>query len=111
MIVLDFFKAFDKAAHHYLLDILENYSVRGNLLKWIASFLLNHKQRVVVDGEHLNWVRMESEVPQGTVLGPILFLTNINGLPNAVKSKLRLFADDCIMYRSIPSLQDCKIVF
>ena len=68
MIVLDFSKAFDKVAHHRLLAKLHNFGVRGSLHQWISSFLLSRKQRVIVDGEASNWVRMESGIPQGTVL-------------------------------------------
>ena len=110
MIVLDFSKAFDKVAHHRLLAKLENYGVRGSLHKWIASFLLDRKQRVVVDGKNSDWVKVDSGVPQGTVLGPILFLAFINDLPSAVKSSVRLFADDCVMYRPVHSQEDCRLL-
>ena len=110
MIVLDFSKAFDKVAHHRLLAKLDNFGVRGSLHQWIASFLLDRKQRVVVDGEASGWVKMESGVPQGTVLGPILFLAFINDLPEAVNSRVRLFADDCVMYRPIASTHDCTLL-
>ena len=108
MIVLDFSKAFDKVGHKRLLKKLHNYGIRGNLLRWVLFFLLDRKQRVVVDGEHSEWVKMESGVPQGTVLGPIMFLAFINDLPDAVSSKVRLFADDCVMYRTVKDDNDCN---
>ena len=99
MIVLDFSKAFDKVPHHRLMMKLWNYGVQGSTHAWIKSFLLGRTQRVVVDGEVSGWVPVKSGVPQGTVLGPVLFLSFINDLPAAVKSKVRLFVDDCVMYR------------
>ena len=70
---------------------------------WISNFL---KQRVVVDGIQSDLVTVDSGVPQGTVLGPILFLLHINDLPSVISSKVRLFADDCLVYREIKSRQD-----
>lgn len=59
--------------------------------------------RVVIDGESLEEADVTSGVPQGTVLGPILFLIHINALPKAVSSGVRFFADDCLLYRRIRS--------
>ena len=64
----------------------------------------------IVDGEASEWVKMESGVPQGTVLGPIFFLAFINDLPEAVNSRVRLFADGCVMYRPVASYQDCTLL-
>ena len=110
MIVLDFSKAFDKVPHQRLMAKLWNYGVRGKTHAWIKSFLVGRTQRVVVDGEASSWVPVESGVPQGTVLGPQLFLTFINDLPKAVKSNVRLFADDCVVYREVKSEEDCAIL-
>jgi hypothetical protein len=107
MVVLDFSKAFDKVPHKRLMAKLWNYGVKGNTHGWIESFLTNRTQRVVVDGEMSDWADVESGVPQGTVLGPVLFLAYINDLPNSVSANTRLFADDCVMYRSIKSTSDC----
>ena len=60
-----------------------------------------------MDGEVLGWVPVKSGVPQGMVLGPVLFLSFINDLLTAVKSKVRLFADDCVMYCDVSSDSDC----
>jgi len=108
MVVLDFSKAFDKVPHKRLLNKLWNYGIRGPTHKWIESFLVRRTQRVVVDGEQSDWADVLSGVPQGTVLGPILFLAYINDLPGTVSANTRLFADDCVIYRSIKSAHDCE---
>ena len=107
MIVLDFSKAFDKVPHQRLMTKLWNYGIQGSTYAWIKSFLLGWSQRVVVDGETSDWVPVESGVPQGTVLGPVLFLAFINDRPKCVKSNVRLFADDCVLYREIDNETDC----
>ena len=104
--VLDFSKAFDTVPHRALLVKLERYGIRGHLLDWIAEFLCNRKMRVVVDGETSDETDVKSGVPQGTVLGPLLFLVHINDLPDCVKSQVRLFADDCLLYRTINCFND-----
>ena len=111
MIVLDFSKAFDKVPHQRLMKKLWNYGVRGQTHSWIKSFLMNRLQRVMVDGENSNGVKVESGVPQGTVLGPVLLLSYINDLPKSVKhSHVRLFADDCVLYRQVKSESDCELL-
>ena len=104
--ILDFSKAFDTVPHRKLLHKLHHYGVKGNILKWIESFLTNRTQRVLVEGEFSKSVKVLSGVPQGTVLGPLLFLCFINDLPNEVISQVRLFADDCLLYRPIKSAED-----
>ena len=94
MVVLDFSKAFNKVLHKSLIAKLQNYGVRGNAHGWIESYLMNRTQRVVVDGQASEWANVQSRVPQGTVLGPILFVAFINDLLSAVQARTQLFADD-----------------
>ena len=101
LILLDFSKAFDKVNHEKLLHKLHQYGVRGNILNWIRGFLDGRTQTVVVDGDESTSVPVTSGVPQGSVLGPILFLAYINDLPDRVTSKVRLFADDTALYLSL----------
>ena len=108
--VLDFSKAFDTVPHHKLLAKLDHYGIRGKAHAWIAAFLKGRTQKVVVDGVSSDAVDVVSGVPQGTVLGPILFLIHINDLPSHVKSTVRLFADDCLLYRPIHSTVDQDIL-
>ena len=94
--VLDFSKAFDRVPHERLLTKLQHYGVRGNTHRWIRSFLSERSQRVVVDSAAIESAPVVSGVPQGSVLGPILFLVFINDLPDSVSSRTRLFADNCV---------------
>ena len=105
-VILDFSKAFDTVPHRVLLHKLGHYGVRGQAQKWIAAFLHNRKQQVMVNGAVSAVADVASGVPQGTVLGPLLFLCIINDLPSHVTSSVRLFADDCLLYRVIRSIAD-----
>ena len=106
MAILDFSKAFDTVPHNRILYKLKHYGIQGNILKWIDTLLKQRSQHVVVDGKHSSWTHVDSSVPQGTVLGPLLFLLQINDLPKSVSSHVRLFADDCLLYRTIKSVKD-----
>src|SRR5664279_4105275 len=104
--IFDFSKAFDSVPHRRLLSKIESYGIQGNTLNWIESFLSNRSQRVVINGSQSSWLPVTSGVPQGTVLGPLLFLLYINDIASDIKSEIRLFADDCILYRKIMSDHD-----
>ena len=106
--VLDFSKAFDTVPHDRLLGKLEFYGITGPVHNWIRAFLKGRSQRVMVEGEHSRKDPVLSGVPQGTVLGPLLFLLFVNDLPNCVSdgTRTRLFADDCLVYREIRSQED-----
>ena len=109
-ILLYFSKAFDKVSHQRLAIKLDYYGIRGNLLQWIKSFLANRKQQVLVEGHTSSPAPVTSGVPQGTVLGPLLFLIYINDLPLKVSSTTRLFADDSLLYWRIKSPEDARIL-
>ena len=110
VIIMDFAKAFDKVPHRRLLYKLGYYGIRGSTHKWISSWLSERSQKVVLDGQASDPVPVLSGVPQGSVLGPVLFLIFINDLPDNFRSSVRLFADDCVLYRNIKSPIDCQIL-
>ena len=111
-ILLDFSKAFDKVDHHGLLIKLKHYGIQDSLLKWSQSFLMGRAQKVIVDGKESNSKPVLSGVPQGTVLGPLFFLIYINDINRNLSkgTKMRLFADDSLLYREIKDSHDCKIL-
>ena len=106
VIIMDFAKAFDKVPHNRLIQKLNRYGISGPLNIWIQNFLSGRTQRVVCDGEQSSWAPVTSGVPQGSVIGPILFLVYINDLPKGLKTQTRLFADDTIVYRAISDPSD-----
>ena len=110
LILLDFSKAFDKVAHEKLLSKLHFYGIRGNILNWIKDFLDNRTQSVILNGTNSDNIAVSSGVPQGSVLGPILFLAYINDLPEQVRSRVRLFADDTAMYLALDKQADSEIL-
>jgi hypothetical protein len=101
IILLDFSRAFDKVPQQHFLLKLDHYGVSGTTLSWIKDFLNCRTQSVVLEGHTSSPLEVLSGVPQGTVLGPLLFLTYINDLPECTTSNARLFADDCLVYRRI----------
>ena len=104
LIVLDFSKAFDTVAHQRLLGKLQYYGVRGATHKWVTNWLTGRVQRVVIDSSEE--VPVLSGVPQGTVLGPLMFILYINDISEGVTSTVKLFADDCLLFRRIRTLSD-----
>ena len=87
VIYLDFRKVFNSVPHRRLLSKLQAYGVNGPLLRWIQAFLSDRRQRVVIEGEYAGWANVTSGIPQGSVLGPVLFVIFINDLPDAIKSR------------------------
>ena len=94
IIYLDFKKAYDKVPHQRLLLKLKAHGIGNGMINWIEKWLIDRRQRVVADGEVSNWKAVLSGVPQGSVLGPILFLIYINDLDDDITSKVLKFADD-----------------
>lgn len=109
-IFLDFAKAFDSVSHDLLLLKLSKLNIDPNILGWIKCFLSNRSQYVSVNGHDSSTTPVTSGVPQGSVLGPLLFLVYINDLPSQIVSSIKLFADDCVLYRVITSAQECAIL-
>ena len=101
IIYLDFQKAFDKVPHQRLLLKLKAHGFGDSITDWIEQWLNDRRQRVVVDGEVSNWKSVLSGVPQGSVLGPILFLIYINDLDDSITSNILKFADDTKLFRKV----------
>ena len=97
-IFCDISKAFDRVWHKGLLSKLESVGISGGLLRWFCDYLDNRKQRVVLPGVSSDWVTINAGVPQGSILGPLLFLVYINDIVTDIKSHIRLFADDTTLY-------------
>ena len=101
VIYTDFSNAFDSVLHQRLLKKMESLGITGNTLSWVKAFLSNRQQCVRVDDTLSNWISVISGIPQGSVLGPILFVIFINDMPEMVKSMCQLFADDAKLFRSV----------
>ena len=108
IIYLDFAKAFDTVPHDLLLKKLSMYGFGGNLLRWFSSYLSNRYQRVVIDGNNSKWLPVLSGVPQGSILGPLMFILYINDVHACIHySNIALFADDTKLYTNVQNNQDC----
>ena len=97
LIIMNFAKAFDKVPHRRLLHKLDYYGIRGSTHKWFNSWLSVRTQKVVLDGQASDPVPVLSDVPQGSVIGRILFLIFINDLSDNIRSCVHLFADDNVL--------------
>ena len=98
---LDISKVFDKVWHKGLLFKLEHIGLSGNLLSLLKGFLSNRFQRVVLNGQCSNQSSVLAGVPQGSILGPLLFLISINDLPDSLESSVKLFADDTSLFSTV----------
>ena len=105
-IYLDFAKAFDTVPHRRLIGKLESYGIKGNLLHWIRGFLCGRTQIVKVNGVESATSPVLSGIPQGSVLGPLLFVVYINDLLEGIQSEGLLFADDTKIFNQIKSRED-----
>ena len=97
-VFLDISKAFDKVWHKGLIFKLKSYGVEGDLLSLLECYLTNRNQRVVLNGQTSDLKQFHSGVPQGSVLGPLLFLIYINDLPDGIMSMCKIFADDTSLF-------------
>lgn len=109
-IYTDFTKAFDKVNHRLLRNTLVSYGIHGNLLRWLTSYLNNRSQLVALRGYLSSPIDVTSGVPQGSHLGPVLFVVFINDLIKNISSDCLLYADDLKIFRTIKSSEDCDIL-
>jgi len=110
VIYWDFQKGFDTVPHQRLLRKLKAYGITGKVLEWIQDFLSGRRQRVVVNGKLSSWTDILSRIPQGSVLGPILFVIFINDLPDVVSSTAKIFADDTKLFQAIRKIEDHDVM-
>ena len=104
-VFLDISKAFDKVWHNELNYKLKQNGVASDLLDTLTNFLKERKQRIILNGQHSTWTNTEAGVPQGSILGPLLFLIYINGLPENLVSNPKLSADDTSLFSAIHKKQ------
>ena len=105
---IDSMKAIDTVPHRRLLYKLNHYGIRGKILEWIKSFLMHRKKQVVIKEAKSEWKEVMSLIPQGSVLGPILFVIFINDFPTKIDAPVYMFADDTKVYRSIKDEGDIE---
>jgi hypothetical protein len=103
VVFLDISNAFDRVWHTGLLFKLQKLGVQDPLLSWIKNYLCDRKQRVVIEGQSSEWKSINSRVPQGSVLGPLLFLVYINDITEGLESIPLLFADDTALLEIVDS--------
>ena len=109
--ILDFSKAFDSVPHDKLIFKLSQFGITGPLLDWFSDYLSERKQRVVVDGFSSSYLDVTPDVPQCSIVGPLLFLIYVNDLPDAAKHiKVPLFADDSKCYKIINYPHDSNLL-
>ena len=109
-IMLDFSKAFDSINHEILVDKMSAYGIKSGELKWFRHYLSHRKQRVKIKDVYSSWTSVHRGVPQGSILGPVLFLLYVNDLPNAVHQlTVKQFVDDTTVYASSPTPDELQV--
>ena len=111
IIYLDFCKAFDKVSHRRLLQKLYAYGIHGKVHTWVKEFLTDRKQKVIVNASQSTWKNVTSGIPQGSVLGLVLFLVCINDFPDIINVLIKLFADDAKLYSIVTSGNHNQVQF
>ena len=103
---LDFEKAFDKVSHSKLLSKMDRHGIEKGVVRWVRSWLSGRRQRVVIDGVASGWELVLSGVPQGSVLGPVLFIVFIDDIDEGIRSTVLKFADDTKFVARVGSEED-----
>src|ERR1043165_3626210 len=106
VLFLDFKKAFDKVPHFRLILKMKALGINKTIINWVEEWLRGREQRVVLNGEYSEWNEVTSGVPQGSVLGPVLFIIYVNDLDQNVGSKFWNFADDAKILAKVNSLEE-----
>ena len=107
---MDFMKAFDKVPHRRIIVKLKAYGISERMCNWVENFLYGRKQRVQVNGRFSKWSNVSSGIPQGSVLGPLLFVIYINDLPDSFVSDIALYADDTKIFKDVQLDSDIIVV-
>ena len=106
---LDLSKAFDLVNHSILLKKMERYGIRGVALSWFMDYLTGRSQRVCVEQDRSDWIDVHKGVPQGSVLGPLLFILYVNDLPRVLEAcTVKQYADDTTMSHTAVSASELE---